>query len=354
MPTVPSTHTMLTTIPEEIREAIVVQCATIDPGSLASLAQTDSCLYRWICKPEGQYLWRSIYLGIFDDPRHALSLHNGAPFEAQTFDWKTQAQRIFRAVFRLRKAEFSEKEIDYYFDEDASEAFLLVAHLARPCTSDMDVAPSKNEAWLNETLRGIVLPPPTHQAYARLHVLACFLSTVNSATLPLGAVNSSLPSRLPSRAFLYDLANYTEESVYGPWLPDGTVRVNWQHVWHAIDVIRHNIQERSGWNIAPAHKFTNLRANSAYTDDRPLPETEDGVKKMNDWAGVSGLYTRAICFMDYRDLYAYNVSETHCTLTDLGLQGRTDGGRSIAHSQASGRCKRTYLNRPILQRLCAL
>jgi hypothetical protein len=303
---------MLTTVPEEIREAIVVQCAAIDPGSLASLAQTDSNLYRWICKPEGQYLWRSIYLGIFDDPRHALSLHNGTPFEAQIFDWKTQAQRIFRAVFRLRKAEFSEKEIDYCLDEDASEAFLLVAHLARPCSSDMDVAPSKNEAWLNETLEGIALPPPTHQAFARLHLLACFLSTVNSTTLRLGAVSPpSLPSRLSSRAFLYDLANYTEESGYGPWLPDRTIRVNWQHLWHAINVIRHNIQERSGWNIAPGNKFTNFRANSAYTDDRPLPETAESVQKMNDWAGVSGLYTRAISFMDYRDLYAYNVCERH-------------------------------------------
>lgn len=320
LPSVAPTRPMLTTIPEEIREAIAVQCAAIDPGSLASLAQTDSSLYRWICKPEGQYLWRSIYLRIFDDPRHALSLHNGTPFEAQTFDWKAQAQRIFRAVFRLRKAEFSEKEIDCYFDEDVSEAFLLVAHFALPCTSDMDMAPSKNEAWLNETLRGIVLPPPTHQTFARLHLLACFLSTVNSTTLPLGAASSSLPSRLPSRAFLYDLANYTDESGYGPRLPDGTMHVNWQHLWHAINVIRHNLQERSGWNISPGHRFTNFRANSAYTDDGPLPETEENVRKINDWAGVSGLYTRAICFMDYRDLYAYNVSETktkHTTLAQL-------------------------------------
>jgi len=309
----PPTRTMLTTIPEDIREVIVLQCATIDPGSLASLAQTDSGLYRWICKPEGQYLWRNIYLGIFDDPRDALSLHNGTPFEAQTIDWKKQVQRIFRAVFRLRKAEFSEKEISYYLDEDASEAFLLVADLARPCTSDMDVTPSKNEAWLNETLKGIALPPPTRQAFARFHLLACFLSTPNSTTLPLGS--SSLPSRLPSRAFLYDLAHYTDDSSHGPWLPGGRMRVNWQHLWHAINVIRHNIQERSGWNITPGNNFTNFRANSAYTDDRSLPGTEENIKKMNDWAGVSGLYTRAIGFMDYRDLYAYNVSEKHSTLS---------------------------------------
>lgn len=311
---VPPTLTMLTTIPEEIREAIVVQCAAIDPGSLASLAQTDSSLHRWICKPEGQYLWRSIYLEIFDDPRHALSLHNGTLFEAQSFDWKAQAQRIFRAVFRLRKAEFYEKEIGYYVDEDASEAILLVAHLALPCTSDKDLTPSKNETWLNKTLSAVVLPPPTNQAYARLHILACFLSTVNFTTLPLASVSAPPPSRLPSRAFLYDLANYTEESGYGPWLPDGTMRVNWQHLWHAINVIRYNIQERSGRNIAPGHQFTNFCANSAYTDDRPLPETEEITTKVNDWAGVNGFYTRAISFMDYRDLYAYNVSETRNTL----------------------------------------
>ena len=309
LPSVPTTLTMLTMIPQEIQEAIVVHCAAIEPGSLASLAQTDSRLRRLICQPGDQHLWRSIYLEIFDDPRYALSLYNGALFEAQTFDWKTQTQRIFRAVFRLRKAEFSDEEIDYYFDEDASKAFLLVAHLARPCNSDIDMEPSKNEAWLDETLRGMVLPPPTNQAFARLNLLACFLSTLNSVTLPLAVVGSSLPSRLPSRAFLYDLANYTVESGYGPWLPDGTMRVNWQHLWHAIDIIRHNIQERSGLNISPGHNFTNLRANSAYKGNRPLPEKEENVPQMNDWAGVAGLYTRAICFMDYRDLYTYNVSD---------------------------------------------
>ena len=286
-----------------------MQCAALEPGSLASLAQTNSSLRCLICQPEDQHLWRNVYLETFDDPRYALSLYNGTSFEAQTFDWKTHAQRIFRAAFRLRKAELSDKEIDYYFDEDASEAFLLVAHLARPCDSDVDMEPSKNEVWLNETLRGMVLPPPTNQAFARLNLLACFLSTVHSSTLPWAAVGSPLPSRLPSRAFLYDLANYTEESGYGPWLPDGTMRVNWQHLWHAINVVRHNIQERSAWNIAPGNKFTNFCANSAYTGDGLLPEREVKAPMMNDWAGVSGLYTRAICFMDYRDLYAYNVSD---------------------------------------------
>lgn len=306
------TLTMLTTIPVEIQEAIVLQCAAIEPGSLASLAQTNSGLRSLICQPDDQHLWRTIYLDIFDDPRYALSLYDGVPFEAQTFDWKTQTQRIFRAVFRLRKAEFSDEELDYYIDEETSEAFLLVAHLARPCISDVDMVPSKNEAWLNETLRGMVLPPPTNQAFARLNLLACFLSTLNSVTLPLAAVGSSLPSRLPSRAFLYDLANYTEQSGYGPWLPDGTMRVNWQHLWYGINVIRHNIQERSSWNISPGHKFADFRANSAYTGDRPSLEGEK-VPKVNDWAGVSGFYTRAICFMDYRDLYAYNVSVTYCS-----------------------------------------
>ena len=303
----PPTLTMLTTIPEDIQETIVTRCAAVEPGSLASLAQTNSGLHRLICQPEDQHLWRNVYTEIFDDPRYALSFYNGTPFEAQTFDWKTQAQRIFRAAFRLRKAELADKDIDYYFDEDASEAFLLVARLARPCNSDVDMEPSKNETWLNEALKGMVLPPPTNQAFARLNLVACFLSTVNSVTLPWAAFSSSLPSRLLSRAFIYDLANYTEEAGYGPWLPDGTMRVNWQHLWHAINVVRHNIQDRSAWNIAPGNKFTNFRTNSAYTGD---PEREVRVSKMNDWAGVSGLYTRAICFMDYRDLCAYNVSDT--------------------------------------------
>jgi hypothetical protein len=305
---------MLTKTPNEIQEAIVVQCAVIQPGSLASLAQTGSGLHRLICHPEDQHLWRSIYLEIFDDPRYALSLHKGTPFEAQTFDWKTQTQCIFRAVFRLRKAEFSDKGIDYYLDENATEALLLVAHLARPCHSGVDMGTSKNEAWLDETLRGVVLPPPINQAFARLNLLACFLSTLDTVTLPLVA---PLPSRLASRAFLYDLANYTKESGYGPWLPDGTMRVNWRHLWHAVNVFRYNIQESSNWNIAPGRKFTNFRANSAYKGEGALLEKENNLHKINDWAGVAGLYTRAICFMDYRDLYTYNVIPTHLFLPSL-------------------------------------
>jgi hypothetical protein len=140
LPFDPPTLTMLTTIPVEVQEAIVVQCAAIEPGSLASLAQTNSSLRRLICQPEDQHLWRTAYTWRYLTTPDTLSVFTMASHSKH----KRLIGRLKLSVYSAQcsgfvKRNFLIKRIDYYFDEDASEAFLLVAHLARPCTSGVDM-----------------------------------------------------------------------------------------------------------------------------------------------------------------------------------------------------------------------
>ncbi|CAG8749548.1 6070_t:CDS:2, partial [Acaulospora colombiana] len=113
----------------------------------------------------------------------------------------------------------------------------------------------------------------------------------------------SADSRLPSRAFVYDMRKYVEETKWGPWLSGEDGSINWMHLWHLIDVLRHNAHERASDDI-PNTSIEYLRAHSA-------PKSEDEPENQwNDWAGVQGIWLRAVSFMDYRDLHAYNFSST--------------------------------------------
>jgi hypothetical protein len=80
-----------------------------------------------------------------------------------------------------------------------------------------------------------------------------------------------------------------------------------------MNVIRHNAHERHNRDI-PCHDANFLRAYSIPLPDpvpdlgsksRKVEEVEE--KQWDDWAGVQGVWLRAISFMDYRDLQEYNV-----------------------------------------------
>jgi hypothetical protein len=281
---------MFATLPQETQEAIILECAITRPSLVATLAQVSKQLRDIIYQPTDSHLWRSIFLALFDDPRKVQAIDSGQEESECYVDWPYEAQRKFRSQIRMDRAALRElSDFDKVVDEDVGYTMLETAFASTP----YDVDNFKNGPWLEECFRAAIMPRVTTQAHAKLHIVAAFLPVVTSISLPPMPL-SSTKSRLHSRAYTYDLRNYTESSQWGPWLPGSHGAVNWIHLWHLMDVLRHNAHER-GCTELPGKGVGNLRA---YTMPRvPIEDQPD-----HDWAGVQGVWLRAVSFCDYRDL----------------------------------------------------
>jgi hypothetical protein len=295
---------MFLNLPTEIQEAVVVECTLVRPAAIAALAKTCRALRMLIGIPPDHHLWRSIFLSVFDDPRPALSIQYGEPqgYYAASFDWQREAQRRFRAAMRMDRAAMAEiDELTNVVDQDAIDALMDTALLSLPVQFKFaSQQASLNEVWLENCLQAAILPKAKTQHLSKLHILASFAHIRTSVSLPASSTISDA-CRLRSRAYTYDMRNYTQNNHWGPWKPNSKGDINWEHLWHLINVIRHNAFQRAHAGL-PCVGLENLRAHG-------IPKSlDDPVIEWNDWAGVQGLWLRAISFMDYRDLQDYNVS----------------------------------------------
>ncbi|KAF8313255.1 hypothetical protein DL93DRAFT_2081339 [Clavulina sp. PMI_390] len=134
-------------------------------------------------------------------------------------------------------------------------------------------------------------------------------------------------SRLASRSFVYDMRNYNEYTVWGPWTPRlsnagpgddstpltnggilGVGPANWTHVMHMMNVVRCNIEEYRN-PLMPATGRTIAYEDYPFSLSDTCPYTAPGWdddRSERDWAGVEGEWNRVVCFMDYGDLLLAN------------------------------------------------
>ena len=104
--------------------------------------------------------------------------------------------------------------------------------------------------------------------------------------------------RRASRAFVYDMRKYQQQTLWGPFRlgeDERTLLVDWEHVEHIMNVVGQKLREiplaSLGYYKKPLFQMEALRANSM-VDAHNLPA--------EDWAGVTGKWRRFVCFMDYR------------------------------------------------------
>jgi hypothetical protein len=158
---------------------------------------------------------------------------------------------------------------------------------------------------------------------------------------PSGSTRSHIFSREPmthpwARSRVYDLQEYTPQTLWGPFHNDGSHRVDWEKVEAIMIVLGHNIRRYQGREESPVHgvwmePFKGASPNTFHPATPPvLPpgtsaaapqqeihdEDEDSeVFKIRELAlkldaldpyGVTGTWMRVVCFLDYNDLYAFN------------------------------------------------
>ncbi|KAK1226408.1 hypothetical protein PQX77_010619 [Marasmius sp. AFHP31] len=266
---------MLSDLPPELSSRILTFCYAKD---LASFSQVSTQTYNLVYATEGQHIWRSVFLNTFDDPRRATE-------PRLDFDWKKELQRRTTARSIASSSTNSEDA------EQALNVFIDVVNEALPVTAaDED---SKNIPWLDNLLLESRFLDTFDLSLTRLHAL------VNLSHEETGESNEERElvlrdRRTNSRFYVYDLQNYHIENGWAPFIT-GSSTANWVHINHLIHVVLMNLREIPAlWGRRPP---LGLEASRAYS----APGL--GHSKVEDWAGVEGLWRRYVCFMDYRDLY---------------------------------------------------
>lgn len=166
-------------------------------------------------------------------------------------------------------------------------------------------------------------------------------STSESETLPpsAGTRSSTRPPLKNTHTFarskVYDLREYNEGTLWGPFHQDGQQRVDWEKVEAIMIVLGFNLRrfsDRSGGRFPRVWEdpFVGATPGSYHSpprieqspseagEDEESEPLEPELKRVRELAldldsrdpyGISGSWMRVVCFLDYNDLYAFNFTE---------------------------------------------
>ncbi|TKA65617.1 hypothetical protein B0A55_07288 [Friedmanniomyces simplex] len=319
--------------------------AEVDPADLAALTLTCHDLNSYI--RGNRLLHKDVYVRRYDEPR----CNDTEP------DWEKQVQDLTK-LERLLESENKPAKLNslgfvadqimrlvnaaHRNNELSSNLQLLIEHFhdttnvdAFLCSSTLfDRAGNENQQPAEtEELR---------QASAKLHCLFGVPIDVVPSRLthsyqrPDLSVSPSsctrlqmrpLPTHTYARSKVYDLRQYTEHTLWGPFMDDGSQRVDWEKVEAVMVVLGFNLNkftERSDgrWPCIWDKPFIGASPNS-YSSQAAIAapsrdiEDDDNMLKIRELAlaldaqdpyGVTGTWMRVVCFLDYNDLYAFNFS----------------------------------------------
>ncbi|KAJ7102313.1 hypothetical protein B0H15DRAFT_814106 [Mycena belliarum] len=283
----PTSPAAILSIPVEILEQILLFC---DPRDVMCFSRTCRFGDAAINHAADSYFWRQMFLHIFDDPRQAV---NSIPANSSS-NWKSELVRRIRA----ERAAFSgfSSTIDR---RTILETFVSVAQDAIPM-SDSNPS-SRNLEWLDTVLRNshiLDLTFPVNEAKFGNRLKAYMALSLKEDNAHNEEELHVIRTR--SRCFVYDLRNYHRRNSWGPFLSNG--KVNWSHVEAIINVVQTNLRELP---LLDSNPRPPIRPGLQGIRARSAPGDYTGP----DWAGVEGTWRRYVCFMDYRDLFAFNFSD---------------------------------------------
>ena len=276
-------------LPPEIIEHVLL---LLDPLDVAVVSQTCKSFYNLIYRTRDNHLWRALSLAQpFDDPRRSVTPYlDRVPPEC--VNWKGSLQAFIRARTVLTdpsKCRPGERGVIL-----RTLIWLLRCAAPAPSFGGNDTSESKNLVWLVRMLRdGVFLNDdvPGFTA-AELQMRACLL--VHLGVTPNDATNAS---RAAALAFVYDMRNYRYENNFGPYMSDGSARIDWVHL-QAIHrtVAMHLVDLSEG----EPFEFPLIPVSMPYCQSIIPPGLD--LNKERDWAGIEGLWHCTFSFIDHRDL----------------------------------------------------
>ncbi|KAI1203964.1 hypothetical protein F5X97DRAFT_282586 [Nemania serpens] len=153
-------------------------------------------------------------------------------------------------------------------------------------------------------------PKPEHQKSAHLHCLYGVPRLLAySSALPRDRQNLMHPFACSK---VYDLRQYTEKTKWGPFMNDGTMRVDWERVEAVMIVMGANMKYLTDSSMRMCKNFccvpfAGTWPHSWKPPHSPSPPRDiEGVEQLEDPYGINGFWMRVVCFLDYNDFFAYN------------------------------------------------
>jgi hypothetical protein len=105
-----------------------------------------------------------------------------------------------------------------------------------------------------------------------------------------------------SRAFIYNMQNYTWDNDFGPFNVDGTV--NWLHIRAVHHVVSMQVlRSTEGEVLDPEiYEYAVYPMSLPFTQIALPQDPPASSKGFNDWVGIQGEWTVSFCFCDHRVL----------------------------------------------------
>lgn len=344
----------------------------IEPVDLASLSRSCRALNSYI--RGNRLLHKDLYVRHYDEPpiKSREPKISGKGKQRQDselllqLDWEDALHRLVRMEkildsddrsVKMDNLEFVGKEVvglmeSARVDQDQDESLniqLLRSKFAPELADNMDTVLCSSSLFerAGDKFQEPAETEELRQLSAKLH---CYFG-VPIDELPQRSFRSMFASRHPTldlelkpsactrsqsrnltthpfaRSKVYDLREYTDDTLWGPFMDDGSGRVDWEKVEAIMIVLGYNLNKfyrRSEGRFPQIWKdeWTGATPYSYRSEPRPAPvkdvEQDEETLKIRELAlsldaqdpyGVTGSWMRVVCFLDYNDLYAFNFSD---------------------------------------------
>ncbi|KAH7055670.1 hypothetical protein B0J12DRAFT_569482 [Macrophomina phaseolina] len=293
----------------------------VGPGELARVAQCCRSLHTFI--HDNDLLWKELYLATFDDPREQRP--------DVKVSWREELSRMWKLNLLLASENANVKKANFAFIASAVDDLLATSASNQPSSScdflrlhfDESRTTNRDSIMCGSSLfsrAGSEDQQPLsdehdRQTSAKLHVLH---------GVPLEpSKRGANPIHTYARSRVYDLRRYTDDTLWGPFMDDGSQRVDWESLESIMIVLSHNINRfcertygrfRPIWNDAFAgamHIITPATSGNSPNFQRvdSLFNNSGMTLEDQDPYGVTGTWARIVCFLDYTDLYNFNFGE---------------------------------------------
>lgn len=341
----------------------------VEATDLSSLARTCHYIRNYVARDD--LLWKRIYLTHFDEPRNSPE------------SWTNALQNLVKTDKLLNSQDYELKRTRWDFLARQVLPLLLASNEPRSTVNTSFLASKFNHAYRKSNASTLLrqsslfrrcgmpddLPADSialRQLSARLHVYSALsLELRDSEFIDTPGAQHLHPY---ARSRLYDLRRYKRSNFWGPFMDDGSGRIDWEKVQAIYVVLGYGLRqlsERTGGTIsggvcwgmglnggsdeemwrglAPGsyrsmtlseqkRKDEDTRSNAATAgstidgsdeDDNGVPpldwfydqyneqkeaefQHQQAVFATQDPYGVKGTWMRIVNFLDYHDLFAFN------------------------------------------------
>lgn len=278
----------MTTLADLSLEIIDCLLFALDPLDIARVSQTSRFFYEIIYGPLNRQFWRGLYLAQpLDDPRKAVTRLGHC---RDDIDWKEELQRIVRARTVMNHPAVCRREERCQVLRTCIDLITNISPISSP---DGIGKMSRNLRWMQHLIGdGAFLERESWEALsgeedqllARLHAL-------------YGLTRRDFRSerRRASQAFVYSLRHHTAQRAYGPFMPDGSKRIDWVFIsMFALDLGRLLVDTDDKDGECYFYPLGLMFSQSIIPRGLNLD-------KEDDWAGMEGLWSVRYGFIDHRE-----------------------------------------------------